>query len=115
RLGDLLPEVDRDECLDVLKIHSIAGIEATLCRSGRPFRAPHHSSSGASVLGGGIEPRPGEVTLAQHGVLFLDELPEFRREVLEGLRQPLEERRVTIGRVRRTLTLPADFQLVAAM
>jgi magnesium chelatase family protein len=115
RLGDLLPPVDRVECLEILKIHSILGVDAALARSGRPFRAPHHSSSAASVLGGGSDPRPGEVTLAQHGLLFLDELPEFRREVLEGLRQPLEDRRVTIGRARRTVTMPADFLLVAAM
>jgi magnesium chelatase family protein len=115
RLGDLLPVVSPAESVDVLKIRSIAGQDARLSASGRPFRAPHHSSSAASILGGGSDPRPGEVTLAQHGVLFLDELPEFRREVLEGLRQPLEERCVTIGRARGTVTMPADFLLAAAM
>ena len=115
RLGDLLPRVSAAESVDVLKIRSVTGQDARLSASGRPFRAPHHSSSAASVLGGGSDPRPGEVTLAQHGVLFLDELPEFRREVLEGLRQPLEERCVTIGRARGTVTMPADFLLAAAM
>ncbi len=115
RLGGLLPIVSPTESIEILRIRSIAGHEARLSSSGRPFRAPHHSSSAASILGGGSDPRPGEVTLAQHGVLFLDELPEFRREVLEGLRQPLEERCVTIGRARGTVTMPADFLLVAAM
>ncbi len=115
RLADLLPDVSPAESVEVLRIRSIAGSDARLAASGRPFRAPHHSSSAASILGGGSDPRPGEVTLAQHGVLFLDELPEFRREVLEGLRQPLEERCVTIGRARGTVTMPADFLLAAAM
>ena len=81
----------------------------------RPVRCPHHTSSSASLLGGGSDPQPGEITLAQHGLLFLDELPEFRREVLEGLRQPLEDGEVTIGRVRQTVTMPADFLMVGAM
>ncbi|MBI5853419.1 MAG: YifB family Mg chelatase-like AAA ATPase [Planctomycetes bacterium] len=120
RIVGILPGLDDDESLAVLKVLSahaaiVDGRLPNLARSGRPFRSPHHTSSAAAVLGGGPEPRPGEVTLAHHGVLFLDELPEFRREVLEGLRQPLEDRCVTIGRARRTVTLPADFLLVAAM
>src|SRR4029450_9486556 len=81
----------------------------------RPFRSPHHTASDVAVVGGGSLPRPGEVSLAHNGVLFLDELPEFRRNVLEALRQPLEERTVTIARARGTLHLPARFQLLAAM
>ncbi|MCC6781895.1 MAG: YifB family Mg chelatase-like AAA ATPase [Planctomycetes bacterium] len=119
RLVGILPPLGADESLEVLKVLSahatLPEAQGSLSRSGRPFRAPHHTSSAAAVLGGGPEPRPGEVTLAHHGVLFLDELPEFRREVLEGLRQPLEDRCVSIGRARRTVTLPADFLLVAAM
>lgn len=118
RLAGILPPADDEQRLDVLRIHSLRNDLHTTCRlprHGRPFRAPHHSSSAASILGGGTDARPGEVTFAHHGLLFLDELPEFRREVLEGLRQPLEDRAVTIGRVARTVRLPADFTLVAAM
>lgn len=114
RLPGLLPPPSAAEALDILKVRTADG---TLARTAtrRPFRAPHHTSSYASLLGGGSDPRPGEVTLAWHGVLFLDELPEFRREALEGLRQPLEAGVITIGRARRTVTMPADFLLVAAM
>ena len=120
RLGGILPPIAPEDCLEVLKVHSAHGRSidaqsAGFTAAGRAFRAPHHTSSVAAILGGGPEPRPGEVTLAHHGVLFLDELPEFRREVLEGLRQPLEDRVVTIGRARRTVRLPADFLLIAAM
>jgi magnesium chelatase family protein len=125
RLADLLPPPTEDEAGAILAVRdaaaalavgpSVAGAAAVDVRLERPFRAPHHTSSSASLLGGGQEPRPGEITLAHHGVLFLDELTEFRRATLEGLRQPLEERRVTIGRARATVVLPADFVLVGAM
>ncbi|MCA8942554.1 MAG: YifB family Mg chelatase-like AAA ATPase [Planctomycetes bacterium] len=115
RLAGLLPTLEATERLEILRVRSTIDTETSLQAVRRPFRAPHHSSSPASLLGGGSVPRPGEVTLAHHGVLFLDELPEFRREALEGLRQPLEERHITIGRAARTTTMPADFTLVAAM
>lgn len=113
RLPGLLPPLADHERLEVLKVHAAAGLP--LPGGLRPFRAPHHTSSTASLLGGGADVRPGEVTLAHHGVLFLDELPEFRRDVLEALRQPLEDGLVTVGRVQRTVTMPARFLLVAAM
>jgi magnesium chelatase family protein len=114
RLPGLMPPLQDSEALDVLKIHSVGTLGAKL-QATRPMRAPHHTSSTAALLGGGKHVRPGEVTLAQHGVLFLDELPEFRREALEGLRQPLEDRHITIGRAEHVVTMPADFILVAAM
>ncbi len=114
RLPGLLPPTLPGERLDVLRIHTAAGI-ALPSGDQRPFRAPHHTSSAASLLGGGADVRPGEATLAHHGVLFLDELPEFRRDALEGLRQPLEDGVVTVGRARAAVRLPADFTLVAAM
>lgn len=102
--------------MELTRIHSVAGLTG---RSGlvtrRPFRDPHHTISDAGLVGGGSVPRPGEVSLAHHGVLFLDELPEFDRSVLEVLRQPLEERHVTISRAAMTLTFPASFMLAAAM
>lgn len=119
RLPALFPPVEPWEALEILKIHSVHGTDpygAGLRGHGRrPMRVPHHTSSTASLLGGGSTVRPGEVTLAQHGTLFLDELQEFRREALEALRQPLEERCITIGRAEMVVTLPADFVLVAAM
>ena len=117
RINSILPDLTPQEALEVTKIYSIAG----LLPSGgglvqkRPFRSPHHTTSTTALIGGGTFPRPGEVTLAQHGVLFLDELPEFSKATLEVLRQPLEDRKVTISRVNATLTFPADFILVAAM
>jgi magnesium chelatase family protein len=117
RLPGLLPELDVDAAIDVTAIHSVAGLlppGAGLMRT-RPFRAPHHTISDAALVGGGSQPRPGEVTLAHHGVLFLDELPEFSRRVLEVLRQPLEEGAVSIARAARTAHFPARFQLVGAM
>jgi magnesium chelatase family protein len=117
RLPGLLPELDVDAAIEVTAIHSVAGLLAPgagLIRV-RPFRAPHHTISDAALVGGGSQPRPGEVTLAHHGVLFLDEIPEFSRRALEVLRQPLEEGAVAIARTARTAHFPARFQLVAAM
>ena len=117
RLATILPPLTLDEALETTKIHSIVG----LLKSGqalvtqRPFRAPHHTASDAGLLGGNINPTPGEISLAHHGVLFLDELPEFKRSVLETMRQPLEEGRVTISRAAGTMTFPRQFMLVAAM
>ena len=113
RLPGLLPPLTEDQRLAVLQVHAAAGIGRPDDRQ-RPLRAPHHTSSVQSVLGGGADVRPGEATLAHHGVLFLDELPEFRRDVLEALRQPLEDGAVTVGRAQRTVTMPARFLLTAA-
>jgi len=116
RLPTILPPLEFEAALELTKIHSVAGLTG---RSGlvteRPFRSPHHTISDAGLIGGGAVPRPGEVSLAHHGVLFLDELPEFDRSVLEVLRQPLEDQRVTISRASMTLTFPASFMLAAAM
>ena len=117
RLGGILPPLTFDEALECTAIHSVAG---TLPAGGgllttRPFRAPHHTISNVALVGGGTIPRPGEISLAHNGVLFLDEMPEFDRRVLEVLRQPLEDGRVTIARAVRTATFPAHFVLVAAM
>ncbi|HUR92844.1 MAG TPA: YifB family Mg chelatase-like AAA ATPase, partial [Gemmatimonadaceae bacterium] len=117
RLPTVLPELTEEEALEVVAIHSVAGAltsEAAVTPQ-RPFRAPHHSISGAGLIGGGSSPRPGEVSLAHHGVLFLDELPEFPRYVLESLRQPLEDARVVIARASSSVSYPARFTLVAAM
>jgi magnesium chelatase family protein len=117
RLATILPPLTFDEALDSTAIHSVAGLlpagSGLLAR--RPFRAPHHSISGAALVGGGPQPRPGEISLAHHGVLFLDELPEFHRRVLDLMRQPLEEGRVTIARAARSAAFPCRFMLVAAM
>jgi magnesium chelatase family protein len=115
RLPGILPPLTADEAVEATAIHSAWGARLESLLSRRPFRSPHHTASAAAIVGGGSPPRPGEVSLAHNGVLFLDELPEFPRSVLEALRQPLEERMVTIARVRGTLTLPARFQLVSAM
>lgn len=117
RLPTILPELSDEEALDATKLYSIAGKlggRSELLRA-RPFRAPHHTVSSAGLIGGGSIPRPGEVSLAHHGVLFLDELPEFSRAALEVLRQPLEDRTVTIGRAKGVYTFPASFMLVASM
>jgi len=116
RLPGLLPPVEFEEALEATVVHSVAGLmRGRGLMVERPFRAPHHSVSDAGLVGGGSSPRPGELSLAHRGVLFLDELPEFRRHVLEALRQPLEEGEVTIARAGRTLTFPSQVQLVAAM
>jgi magnesium chelatase family protein len=116
RLPSILPPLGVDEAIDVTAIHSVAGLlDGRPLVAVRPVRAPHSSISDAALLGGGNPIRPGEVTLAHRGVLFLDELPEFRRNVLEPLRQPLEERRITVARGSGAVVFPAAFQLVAAM
>lgn len=117
RLVTVLPEMSMDEALETTKIHSVAGILNTgdSLLGTRPFRSPHHTISDAGIIGGGHVPKPGEVSLAHNGVLFLDELPEFHKNVLEVLRQPIEDGSVTIGRARITLTYPARFMLAAAM
>ncbi len=117
RIVSILPEMTYAESLETSRIFSVAGL---LRHNGgliteRTFRTPHHTGSAASIIGGGSVPRPGEASLAHNGVLFLDELPEWRREVLEVLRQPLEERAVMITRVRHAVSFPADFLLISAM
>ena len=116
RIPGILPPLEFEESLEVTKIHSVAGLtEKRGIVTTRPFRAPHHTISDAGLIGGGAVPRPGEVSLAHNGVLFLDELPEFDRSVLEVLRQPLEDGRVTISRAAMSLTFPSRFMLTAAM
>lgn len=116
RITTILPPMTREEALEVTKIYSVSGLfKADDIMRERPFRAPHHTISMGGLIGGGTIPRPGEVTLAHRGVLFLDELPEFPRSVLEVLRQPLEDRIVTIARANASFTYPADFILIAAM
>ena len=117
RLPGLLPPLAESERLEVTRVHSVAGLldSDEPVRTTRPFRAPHHTISAGGLIGGGNPPRPGEISLAHLGVLFLDELPEFGRRVLETLRQPIESGQVHIARVRQTVTFPARFQLIAAM
>jgi len=117
RIPSILPPLNFEEALETTKIHSIAGLlpkEKALITE-RPFRSPHHTVSDAALIGGGSFPRPGEVSYAHHGVLFLDELPEFKKNVLEVLRQPLEDSKVTISRSKMSLEFPANFMLAAAM
>jgi magnesium chelatase family protein len=116
RLPSILPAMTFEEAIETTKVHSVMGLlDGRALITTRPFRSPHHTISDAGLIGGGSVPRPGEVSLAHHGVLFLDELPEFRKNVLEVLRQPLEDARITISRVMGTLTFPASVMLVAAM
>jgi len=116
RLPSILPPMTLNEALETTKIHSVAGkVKDTGLLHQRPFRSPHHTASSVSLVGGGSFPQPGEISLAHNGVLFLDELPEFKREVLEVMRQPLEDREVTISRAKFTITYPSSFMLVASM
>ncbi len=117
RLPTILPQTTLDEALETTKIHSIMGLlpKGQALVATRPFRSPHHTTSNAGLLGGSANINPGEVSLAHHGVLFLDELPEFHRDVLEALREPIEEGRVVISRAAGTMTFPANFMLIAAM
>ena len=117
RMTTILPDLSFDEALEVTKIHSIAGVlpKNTYLITERPFRSPHHTISSAGLSGGGTMPRPGELSLAHNGVLFLDEFPEFARDVLEVMRQPLEDGVVTISRVSATLTYPCNIMLIASM
>jgi magnesium chelatase family protein len=117
RLGSILPPLNLYESLETTKIHSVAGVlqngESLIFE--RPFRSPHHTVSDVALVGGGNHPNPGEISLAHNGVLFLDELPEFKRTVLEVLRQPMEDRKVTISRAKFTVTYPSSFMLIASM
>ena len=116
RLPTILPPLEFEESLEITKIHSVAGLTGkTGLITERPFKNPHHTVSQAGLIGGGSIPKPGEVSLAHLGVLFLDELPEFDRGVLEVLRQPMEDKEVTISRAATSLTFPASFMLVASM
>ena len=116
-LASILPKLNLEEAIEVTRIWSVAGLlkEDRPFLSQRPFRSPHHTASGVALVGGGTWPKPGEISLAHRGVLFLDEFPEFSRDVLENLRQPLEENTVTISRAQGSLTFPAQFLMVAAM
>ncbi|MEZ4927891.1 MAG: YifB family Mg chelatase-like AAA ATPase [Saprospiraceae bacterium] len=117
RLPTILPPLTLHEALETTKIHSVSGLlpnKAALVTN-RPFRAPHHTISDVALVGGGSDPLPGEISLAHNGVLFLDELPEFKRQVLEVMRQPMEERQVTISRAKVTVDYPASFVLIASM
>ncbi|WP_272023096.1 YifB family Mg chelatase-like AAA ATPase [Olleya namhaensis] len=116
RLPSILPPMTLHEALETTKIHSVVGrVKDTGLMSQRPFRSPHHTISDVALVGGGAYPQPGEISLSHNGVLFLDELPEFKRGVLEVMRQPLEDREVTISRARFTVTYPSSFMLVASM
>ena len=117
RLPSILPDLSRDEALEVSQIYSIMGLlnSKEPLISSRPFRSPHHTISNAGLIGGGSNPRPGEISMAHHGVLFLDELPEFKKDTLDLMRQPLEDGKVTIARVSGAVTYPAEFMMVCAM
>lgn len=117
RMGTILPQMTFDEMIETTKIHSVAGLlpDKTGLITSRPFRSPHHSVSAVGLTGGGTNPKPGEISLCHNGVLFLDELPEFTRNALEALRQPVEDSKVTISRAMARLTYPCSFTLIAAM
>ncbi len=115
RLPTILPPMTKEEVLETTKIYSVAGLLDGNIITKRPFRSPHHTASPASIVGGGMNARPGEISLAHNGVLFMDELPEFRRDVLEALREPLEERRITVSRAKLVAVYPARFIFIGAM
>ncbi len=117
RVPSILPPMSLEEALEVTKLYSVSGLlpGGTSLISTRPFRSPHHTTSVPGLCGGGTVPRPGEISLAHHGVLFLDELPEYRKDALEVLRQPLEDRQITISRAKAAVTYPSSFMLIAAM
>jgi magnesium chelatase family protein len=117
RLSTILPPLNLHEALETTKIHSVAGLldSGSSLITARPYRSPHHTISDVALVGGGSNPNPGEISLAHNGVLFLDELPEFKRTVLEVMRQPMEERKVTISRARISVDYPASFMLIASM
>ena len=117
RIPTILPSLTLNEALEVTKIHSIAGLLKENCSiiKDRPFRAPHYTISPASLIGGGRNPKPGEISLAHNGVLYLDELTEYKQSTLEALRTPIEDGKVTISRVNISLTYPSNFMLVASM
>jgi magnesium chelatase family protein len=117
RIATIMPPLTLEEALETTKIHSVAGKidDHTALMTKRPFRSPHHTISDVALVGGGTFPQPGEISLAHNGVLFLDELPEFKRTVLEVMRQPLEDRVITISRARSTVDYPASFMLISSM
>ena len=117
RIPTILPKLTTNEALEVTKIHSISGLLKDNCSilKERPFRAPHYTISPSSLIGGGKIPKPGEISLAHNGVLYLDELTEYKQSTLEALRTPIEDGKVTISRLNATLTYPSDFMLVASM
>lgn len=117
RLPSILPNLTLEESLEITKIHSIAGTlpsNISLIKN-RPFRAPHHTISNSALVGGGKVPKPGEISLAHYGVLFLDEIPEYKKEILELMREPLEDGKITINRIQSSITYPSKFMLVASM